>query len=540
MSARHSSQVLQVFEIENDPVFRSDGAELGHLFRAGTRWLELHVQHVNNINVFPVADGDTGVNMLLTMQAALETAEQVAGREAGRVAEALAQGALMGGRGNSGVILSQFLQGLAAGLAGKSAFTSSELAAALRLGANQAWLNVIDPVEGTILTVARAAAEAAEVSSRTEPDLTVLWTAIVSAMRAAQAATPQLLPLLRDAGVTDSGGQGLLYIFEGGLRYLRREPMDTPGSIAVAAPVRYPSGESSQAYYDVQFLIKGDRLDLDDIRTRLASLGESILVVGTEQLVRVHIHVADPQAPLRLGAKIGTVSQVVVENLTRQAEFFSQQPVDGPSAVAVVAVVAGLGFVEVFQKECLVLGYPVDVDDLLRAVQQVRANQVLILPNDRDTISIAQPLEALPQKAVRIVPTQTMPQGIAALLSFNERFDADVNARRMAEAARQVRTIEVRDRVTQLNGHSRLHRDVTVWCDGRLLCVGSNPVTAALEALAQVEAENYELITLYPGQNSGRDLVEMLTAEIQIHYPDAELDVFAGEQAHVYFIISLE
>ncbi|MCB9098728.1 MAG: DAK2 domain-containing protein [Anaerolineales bacterium] len=540
MSGRNSIPLLQEFEIENHPIFRYDGVELGHIFRAGTRWLELHVQHVNNLNVFPVADGDTGTNMLLTMQAALEVADQVSNQAAGRMAEALAQGAFMGGRGNSGVILSQFLQGLAAGLAGKSTFTRGELAAALRLGANQAWLNVIDPVEGTMLTVARAAAEAAEANSQVAPDLTALWTTIVEAMRTAQAATPQLLPILDNAGVTDSGGQGLLYLFEGGLRYLRGEAIDASDEIAIAPPVGGPFSEPPPAYYDVQFLLKGDQLDLDDIRTRLASLGESALVVGTAQLVRVHIHVTDPLPPLRFGAKIGAVSQVVVENLSRQAESFRQQPVDGASAVAVVAVVSGLGFVEIFQNECLVLGHPVDTHDLLRAIQQVRANQVLILPNDRDTISIAQPLQALSQKVVRVVPTQTMPQGVAALLSFNEQFDLATNARRMAEAARQVQTIEVRKRVFLRNGRSESNGEVTVWGDGRLLCTGLNPVTAALEALAQVKAENYELITLYPGQNSGPDQVETLTAEIQVHYPDAELEIYAGEQAHAYFIISLE
>lgn len=496
------------------------------------RWLELHVQVVNNLNVFPIPDGDTGTNMFLTLQSAVSASVQVSESHTGAVAEAMAYGALMGGRGNSGVILSQFFEGMAAGLADKAEFTAIDLAHAWRLGANQAYHSVVDPVEGTILTVARAAAEAAEQSSQMQPDLTVLLEAVVAAIRTTQADTPNMLAVLREAGVTDSGGQGLVYILEGGLRFMRNEAMDSPGQIPVASHGIDPADQQPDTY-DVQFLIEGEGLAVDDIRAGVISMGESPLVVGSDQVVRVHIHGADPKVSLNFGAKFGTVRQVIVENMMRQSRHDIKP-------IGIVTVVSGLGFIEIFQRESVVLVQPVNKDELLSAVHQIQANQVLILPNDSDTILIAQDVQARSKKVVQVVPTRTMPQGIAALLAFNCEIGFVDNARRMSEAAQHVRTIEVLDNSLYGNGDETSSGGVTAFYEGKLLFTGQNLVGTTLDALRRVEAEQYELITIYLGQNSLQEQTQILKDEIQTRYPEAEVELYVGEQVRYQYIISLE
>jgi hypothetical protein len=399
----------QGFKVEKGTVYACNGVGFKNILQAGARWLEAHLDQVNRSNVFPVPDGDTGVNMLLTMRAALKAVEQTGDHHVGAIAAAAAQGALMGARGNSGVILSQFLAGLAAGLEDKTLFTAQEWTRAIQTAAERAYQSVVEPVEGTILTIARTAAEAAGRNIQTNQDLVALFAEMVAAARIAQANTPELLPVLKRAGVTDSGGLGLLYILEGSLRWLRNQPLK-PEMIAEqgdwnAAPrsiglepislideVQFTSTASSSPCgrvepatspgqdagkdqlsltagpvawpnygYDLQFLIYGHQLDLARLRAYLETIGQSVLVVGEQGLARVHAHVADPIPPLTHSAGLGLVTDVLVEDMSAQVRAFAGWETTWPSlpfdsleqpslsSVATMAVAPGPGFVTIWQ-----------------------------------------------------------------------------------------------------------------------------------------------------------------------------------------------
>lgn len=546
--------------IENGMILTCNGAGLKNLLEAGTQWLELHKEVVNGLNVFPVPDGDTGTNMLLTMRAALAEVENATDHRVATIAAAAARGALVGARGNSGVILSQFLQGVAGGLKNKTTFTAKEFAQAVEEGAAQAYQSVIEPVEGTILTVARAASEAARRSVKTNQDLGLLLADIVAAVRVAQASTPELLPVLKEAGVTDSGGQGLLYILEGGLRLLTGQPVDLDPAGAPVPVLQSTLGVDKKTYgYDVQFLIRGEQLDVDDIRANINAMGRSTVVVGDAQLVKVHLHTGQPDLPVNYGATVGSVSNVVVENLEEQARAFvrahaaSTVQVDPPAAgttagIATVAVVAGQGLADIFKSlgvSRVVFGGQTmnpSTQELLNVVEQVEAGSVLILPNNSNIILAAQQVQKLSPKNVQVVPTRTIPQGIAALLAFNIQADAETNARRMLSAAGLVQTFEITRAVrdTRLNRLKINCGDVVALCDNELVGAGQHYDDVTLAGLAGAVNDAHEVVTIYYGQESSQERAEILAGKINRRFPDLDVELYDGGQPHYYYIISLE
>ncbi|HHS98539.1 MAG TPA: DAK2 domain-containing protein, partial [Chloroflexi bacterium] len=305
--------------------FVVDGQEFKEWVRAGLGWLQHHQEAINALNVFPVPDGDTGTNMVLTMQSAWNEVSRSPEREVGTIAHKVAHGALMGARGNSGVILSQIWRGMARSLDGKEVMTGEDLAAALKEGAETAYKGVIRPVEGTILTVAREVAEAASEAVRHSEDLVYLLEHIVHRARDAVARTPSLLPVLAEAGVVDAGGQGLYVILEGMLRYLRGESVaEDLGLIrAVDLTATAPAPAEEEGYgYDVQFIIVGDGLDVETIRRDIDAMGECALVVGDPSAVKVHVHVPDPGVPISYAVKLGSLRDVVVEDMQAQYQEF--------------------------------------------------------------------------------------------------------------------------------------------------------------------------------------------------------------------------
>ena len=538
-------------QLENDTVLTCNGIGLKNILQAGQQWLEAHLDEINNLNVFPVPDGDTGVNMVLTMRAALAQVEQAPDHTAATVAAAAAQGALMGARGNSGVILSQFWRGLAEGLHGQDTFTAADFARALTLAAERAYQAVLEPVEGTILTVARAAAEAAQQSAATHTDLLTVLADTVAAAKLTQAGTPNLLPVLKEVGVTDSGGQGLVYILEGGLRFLRSEPVNEEyRHLHLHWPqTQVPALWQPHGYgYDVQFLIRGEQLDVAAIRAAIAELGQSTLVVGNAQQVKVHLHTTNPGPPLSYGARLGIISEVVVENLDEQVNAFVRQNRAEPNTTTVIAVAWGPGLVHLFEN--LGAGRVLtgdrsmnpSVEELLAVIRQVKTDKVLILPNHNNVIPAAQQAQQLADKKVVVTPTQTIPQGIAALLAFNDRLDLEANARRMAEATQQVRTIEVTaaTRASKFNGFNIKPDDMLGLLDNQLVNVGRQAEAVALDVLARLNADESEILTIYFGQDSTPDQVEALAAAIRARYPNLTIENYAGGQPHYHYIISLE
>jgi hypothetical protein len=553
MAAVEKTLANQGFQLADDIVISADGAGLKHLLRAGQGWLEAHVNVVNGLNVFPVPDGDTGTNLVLTMRSAMAHVAEAADDNVATIAAAAAQGALMGARGNSGVILSQFLRGLASSFEGHTVFTVGDFARAAQVGVQEAYKSVVKPVEGTILTVARAAADAARQNAATNDDLVAHLTEVVAAAKIAQAETPELLPVLKEAGVTDSGGQGLVYILEGSLRFLRGEPVDLDPAGEAAPLLQSSLGADEEAYgYDVQFLIQGESLDVGTIRQQIDSLGWSTVVVGDERLVKVHVHSRDPGVPISYGASQGIISDVVVENMETQAKEFVHGHLatagDPVGEIATVAVVPGSGLAQIFKSlgvnGILPGGQTMNpsIQELLEAIDRVKAEQVLVLPNNSNVILAARQVETLSKKQVVVVPTKTLPQGIAALLAFNYQADLETNAQRMHAAAAQVQTIEVARAVTDrtFNGFNIKPGDVMGLFNDELMSVGQDYEGPVLDILARIQMEAYEIATIYYGCDCSHSQADGLAREISGRFPDLEIEVHSGGQPHYDYIISLE
>jgi uncharacterized protein len=530
-----------------------DGQLLRQLLEAGTNWLERHTAAINSLNVFPVPDGDTGTNMVLTMKSALQELYQSPQESAGAVAHTVSHGALMGARGNSGVILSQLLRGLAKGLDHKDTFGARDFASAWVEASATAYKAVMKPVEGTILTVSRDVANAATSAAAEVEDLVYLFCQIVEEARLSVARTPSLLPVLQDAGVVDAGGQGLLTVLEGMMRFIRGDTFEVATATEGARVI--DTAQCVEYGYEVQFVLEGNALDLDAIRESINRMGESTLVVGDSRIIKVHVHTPEPGAPLTYAAQLGTLSQVSVENLSLQAQKFASTNRTGlakarehTASIAIVAVSPGIGLSRVFESlgaSAVVAGGQTmnpSTEELLRAVEGLRPDEVIILPNNGNILLTAQQVGELTKKAVRVVGSKTTPQGIGALLAFNYQADLETNVGIMEQAAQNVRTVEVTTAVrsAQLNGFRVEEGEVIALCDGDLTVSGQDIPTVVKAALAHAGAEELEIVTLYYGDNTTKENAESLVRELSGLYPGLEFELVEGGQPHYHYIISLE
>ncbi len=552
-----TEQVANPIEAERQaPIHLCDGRGLKRLLRYGLAWLERHQEAINALNVYPVPDGDTGTNMLLTMQSAYAEIESSPQEEVGIIAQQVAHGALMGARGNSGVILSQIFRGFARALEGVAAFTTIQLSAALREAAATAYKGVIKPVEGTILTVAREAAEASVIAAASSDDLRYVLEQVVREARASVMRTPSLLPVLAEAGVVDAGGQGLLTILEGMLRYIKGEPVDIDSDYVRAVDLHALHPESEEGYgYDIQFIIHGEGLDVEAIRQTIDSMGDCALVVGDSSAVKVHVHSPEPGTPINFGASQGSLSRVIVENMQEQYQGFilskAQQPLtpDEPVAtISTVVVAPGPGLAQVFESlgaSAVVPGGQTmnpSTEDLLRAVEQAPSDQVIILPNNKNIIMAAEQAAELANKKVRVVRTNTVPQGIAALLALNYQADLESNSHIMSEAASAIQTAEITTAVrsVQINGVQVEEGEVIGLVNGKLEAKGDSPEEVTLAALQKMQAADSEIITIYYGESVAADTAQELAATIERVFPEQEVEVVDGGQPHYYYILSAE
>jgi len=457
----------------------------------------------------------------------------------------------MGARGNSGVILSQILRGVARSLDKKDEFNAFEFASAMKEATATAYKGVIKPVEGTILTVVREAAEAA-VAAAEEEDLRLVLEKVVHEAQESVTRTPSLLPVLAKAGVVDAGGQGLFIILEGMLRYIRGETVEMDFALATAVDLHVSSED--EYGYDVQFIIQGQDLNLEEIRDTLAAMGESTMVVGDSTTIKVHIHTEEPGTPLNYGASVGSLSKITVENMQEQYQEFilSQAPPAVTSeevcGIATVVVAHGPGLVRVFESlgaSAVVPGGQTmnpSTEELLKAVENLQTDQVIILPNNPNIILAAQQAQKLSEKNIRIVPTRTIPQGVSALLAFNYQADLDTNARVMERAAGEVQTVEITiaTRSVQLNGLDVKKGEVIGLLNDTLAASGNSPEQVIKEVLRQMKAEEYEIITVYYGENVTQEEGRALVAKISQDYPEQEIELVNGGQPHYLYIISAE
>jgi len=544
---------MKVVDVINSQKFRE-------MLATATSWLEKSASDIDALNVFPVPDGDTGTNMLLTMRSSVEEAYRTNDTSAGIVAQAVARGALMGARGNSGVILSQIWRGLAQGLAGKDIFTGSDLAEALQQASIMAFKGITNPVEGTILTVIKDAAKAAQAEvADGHDDLVVVMEAVVNAANESVANTPTLLPVLREAGVVDAGGQGLYTILEGILRYLRGEgeqmQFRKPQMIAsnVPQPVRLPqmmTVEEVPYGYCTEFLLKGEGLNPDAIRDRLKKKGESLIVVGDDTTTRIHIHTLDPGNVIRYAVSLGTMHQVSIRNMDEQhRDFLELQKERAPAVdIATVTVVAGDGLAEVFTSlgaTAIVPGGQTmnpSTKDLLQAVNAVASDKVIILPNNKNVVLTAEQVQSLTQKRIAVVPTRTIPQGVAALLAFDYEADFETNAELMKEAISTVKTIEITRaaRSTQLDGLYIKKKQTIGLLDGELLVAGNDAIDVIGKILAKLDLEKNEITTMYFGADTDAAEAEQVSNSIRTKCPQLQVEVVRGGQPHYSFIVSIE
>jgi uncharacterized protein len=572
-----------------------DGQGLLDAFRAAVANLETYVEEINSLNVYPVPDGDTGSNMYATVKAALDEAEGVTEVTVERVSAAIAFGALMGARGNSGVITSQIFRGMAEGLAGKSRFNGLDLAHALSRGAKSAYGAVAKPVEGTILTVIRESAAAAVVTAEKANDIETVLSATVEAAEKSVARTPSLLAILREAGVVDSGGQGVYRLFQGALLHLlgRAPAGAAAGRTRAGAKASALIAHADEGFgYETMYLLQanpGHPLDLDAIRDHLESIGESVLVAGDARALKVHVHNERPDEVIGFGLQQGSLSRISVENLDNQArdirearatEFTGtddgadggaaaasetsaparssaiQTSTNGESAEtplrpgpAIVAVVAGEGLARVFESfgvDQIVSGGQSanpSTGELLRVARLARAREVLLLPNNPNVrLAAEQAAKVCEDKRLVVVPTRNAAEGIAALLALDPTLDAAANAGPMTEASRGIQSVQVTEAVRDATiGGKKVKRGQTIALDpdDGLVAVDGNRDKAVLKAVAAFKP-GYELITLYYGADSTLTEAEEIARKLGAASPGAEVEVVHGGQPHYRYLISAE
>ncbi|MBI5301578.1 MAG: DAK2 domain-containing protein [Chloroflexi bacterium] len=549
MSDEHTNQPEAL-----PPLKSVGGQELKALFTAGTAWLERHSAYINSLNVFPVPDGDSGTNMLLTMQSAIKEVANSPEHSAAAISKAISHGALLGARGNSGVILSQIIRGFARALENKEVITANDFAVALVEASRTAYKGVVKPVEGTILTVCRESADTATFAAAQSDDLRVVLAKTVEGARASVVRTPLLLPVLKEAGVVDAGGQGYLTLLEGALKYANGEPLDLAAAGQGAQALEQISREEGWGF-DIQFHIRGTTLDVDVIREQIASMGESALIVGDATLVKVHVHAPTPGTILDYGCSVGVITNVIVENMQEQYIDFMSGQVQRPpitseeiAGIATIAVVAGAGMERVYHSlgiGTLIAGGQTmnpSTQDILNAINNTKADQVILLPNNKNIIPAAKQAGELAKKQVAIVPTITLPQGIAALLALNFQNDLDANVKAMVRAMQHIKTLELTSatRSVELDGIQVKEGQVIGLIDDQLAGAGDDMSALALEMLQKMRADESEIITVYYGNSTTANDAETLGEQIRGRFKSLEVEIVSGGQPHYHYIISVE
>ncbi|MFH1560296.1 MAG: DAK2 domain-containing protein [Chloroflexota bacterium] len=530
--------------------------ELRRIIFQGSRALEAKVEAINALNVFPVPDGDTGTNMLLTMKAVEEEVAKATDIPSSQLVATMARGALLGARGNSGVILAQFFQGLAKGLVGKDEFDCQALALALAEASTAAYKAVGNPVEGTMLTVIREISEATQSTSQT--DVLELWEIMCQVARESVARTPTLLPVLREAGVVDAGGQGLSVLLEGALRGLRGEELE---GIELTAP-ELDTGQHgvSEAFieateeelygYCTQFLLEGEGLDADAMREQMQSMASSTMVIGEDTMVKVHVHTPDPGPVLSYAVARGTLSQVSIVNMDEQHQEFAaaRRREQKVKPVGVLAVASGQGLMDVFldsgASAVLSGGDTMNpsTKEILDAADGIAAERIIVLPNNPNIVPVAGQASSLSSRPIEVVPSKSIPQGIAALLAFNPQQEFEANVAAMTQSISQVVSgaICTAQRAAELGGVKVAEGQVMGLLERQMVVAGDDRTAVLLELVAKCEPVDGSLITLYWGADTGEEEADEAAVMVHSRFPGVEVEVVFGGQPHYNYFVSVE
>ncbi len=539
-----------------------DGQGLKSLVEASLTWLKTNQQIVNALNVFPVPDGDTGTNMLLTMQAAFGEIANSGEHNLGKMAHAVAQGALMGARGNSGVILSQLWRGFARSLDNFETMNARQLTTALNEARNTAYKGVVRPVEGTILTVAKDVASGAERALRQTTNLAEILEAMVAAADESVKNTPELLPILKQAGVVDSGGKGLFFLLEGMLRHLKEMPLETP--VTMVQPLSAMSmeetmesieeGQDFEVVLDFQPYVP---LNLDEFFSELSAIGTSIQLGEGDGMYRIHIHVPTENlnAPINYIQTLGTITKGMIENLIQQVDTREKEQVSRnqmvsvkPGEIAVVAVSPGLGISRIFASlgvAAIVEGGQTmnpSTEEILNAVENLPTDKIVILPNNKNIILTGRAAATMTVKRVSVIASSSVPQGLSAMLRLNPQGDFDEVVEEMNEALGDVDTgeITIATRSININGVNVEKGQVIALHNGELVEADSDLEEACMNLLKKANTEDKERITLFYGNNVSKAEVNQIVDKIRTAYPSHEIELHEGGQPHYQFIIATE
>ena len=486
-----------------------DGKRFRQIIKAGADWVMKNRETLNRINVFPVPDGDTGTNMSMTLGAAVREMETLKDISLETAVRAAAWGALMQARGNSGIILAQILSGIAEGVDGGSRLLARDAARAFSLASMKAYKAVLHPAEGTILTVIRETAQAAEEAVVAEEDLSGLLQVMVDAARASVERTPLLLPKLKEAGVVDAGGLGFLYFIEGMLRLVQGagDASRTSDDEALPGDGGTDAAEHTWNYrFCTEFILKGSKISEESVQAALAQMGDSIVVVGDTRLARVHIHTGEPEEVLRYANTLGQVSSIKVDDMLIQHTSRLDRMTNEKST-SVIAVALGDGFKELFYNggaELVVDGGPTQnpsTADILSAVERVSSSNVILLPNDKNVYPAAVQAGERSAKNVRVLSTSTVPEGLSALLAYMEEAAFEDNVGRMEDASRHIKAGEIlkASRDVTMGGIEVRAGDFIGIFDGRIRCAHVNQEHALMDLVSAMMEGTNEIISLFYG-----------------------------------------
>jgi hypothetical protein len=541
-----------------------DGDQYKKLMSAGLTWLRTNQESVNALNVFPVPDGDTGTNMVLTLQAAYDEISNSSEKQVGALAAKLAHGALMGARGNSGVILSQIWRGFSKGIGDSKILDGKSLVEGLLQARDTAYKGVVRPVEGTILTVSKDMALAGEKALQESEDPYFILDKVTEAAQVSVDHTPELLDVLKEAGVVDAGGKGLLHIFEGMLRYIKDEPLDIelvhvqPLSV-IGKQEAIISAEPGQDYEVIVDFQPHKPLILEDFYQDLEEIGTSIQVGEGDGIYRMHIHVETEKRyePIDYTMTLGTITKVHIENLMVQmdpssAEQEKEEPIKLISVsaedVALITISPGVGFSRIFASlgaAAIVEGGQTmnpSTQEILAAFEDLPTDQVIILPNNKNILMAAKSAAKLSVKTVEVIPTVTVPQGLAAMLRLIPGQELSQVAAEMNSAVNEIESGEITTAVreVEIDGIAVKEGEIISLHNGKL--IGSNKTLkeGCLTFLETAKANDYELITLFYGENISQEDAESMAEFIQEEYPDQIVELQYGGQPHYQFILSIE
>lgn len=542
-----------------------NGEHLYYMMSNAANKLELQSEYVNSLNVFPVPDGDTGTNMSMTFRAAVKEIEGMDSKNIGEVSKKLAKGALMGARGNSGVILSQILRGISKGLEGKEEADASEFANALLEGSKSAYKAVMRPTEGTILTIVRTAGEVAVALK--EDNITELMREVCRESKIMLDKTPEMLPALKKAKVVDSGGMGLLIILQGmqealenGLKVTTGTPQAVKSSVAKAQRSETMSEEDIKFGYCTEFIILGDSNHAEEFKSKVIDKGDSLVVVGYEDVIKVHIHTNNPGKVLEEAVKFGELSKIKIDNMREEhremLEGMYEEAAETEESVAAgefkkyafISVAMGEGMKNIFKD--LGVDYVIEggqtmnpsTQDMLEAIEKLNAEHIFILPNNKNIIMAANQAAEISDKDIRVIPTKTIPQGITCITMFNPEADVEENTEELKEAMEMVKTTSVTYAVrdTEVDGKEIKEGNILGLVEGKIKEVGEDPYKVAEDLIDSLVDEDSELITIFYGKECEEEKVDALIEKLEGKYEDLDVQCYKGEQPLYYFIMSVE